>query len=650
MLFSGRRLLVLRIAWITVASLAIILFILSVPNTYASTLRAVQGQVQPEMGLSLETVALLDVLQNAIFLFGFWSVAYLLFWRKSNDGVAYLVSMMLLTTGSLYAGGLPRGSRYLLIPVLINAIAETTQCTFFYLFPDGRFYPKWFRYAIVPLFIFRFLIWLNIYVNGVPQGAIEVGFVALIDVIGIGLQVRRYRKLSTPVQRQQLKWLLIGLTIALIVVIPTIYLLSITKAVTYQSNFWLAFSLKLLRFLAMLSVPITLAFSIFRYKLWDIDLTINKSVVYGLATLILGGLFVVGFGLMQRIFTLVLGDAHAGLSLAIGGAIVGVMFNPTRLRVRQFVDRRLYGFRFDLDQLTQAQNIKPPVQNPSALTGKQLGEYEVLDVIGRGGMGEVYKGYHNGQIVALKVLLDDMSGTDDAIARFQREGDTLKALQHPNIVKFYSVVIDHQPPYMVLEYVEGRTLRDYMREKGQLPMNEVLAFMQPLTAALDYIHAQGVVHRDLKPSNIMLRPAHDGGYELLLMDFGIAKSESYDSDLTGTGAIGTIDYMAPEQISSARDVDWRADIYALGVICFEMLTGQRPFTGNPGQVLFGHLQQPPPDARLIRPDIPATFARAIRRAMAKHVEDRYETAGEIMFDADAEFDAEPQPEMAAAVS
>ncbi|MBX3081588.1 MAG: protein kinase [Anaerolineae bacterium] len=641
LLFSGRRLAVLRAAWISVAIMAIFVFVMNAPYFFAVTLQAAQAQPQP--GITPQASAIFDFIQSCLFMLGFWAVAYFLFWRKSNDGVAYLVSLMLLTTGTMYAGVYQRGTPYLFLNVLINSLGETSQITFFYMFPDGRFFPKWFRYAVVPLFIFRVLIWLNIYINDLPQGAIEVGLLAVLALIGIGLQVRRYRKLATPTQRQQLKWLLVGLVIALIAIIPTVYILSIGEVVTYENNVWLTIILKTVRNLAMLSVPITLAFSIFRYRLWDIDLTINKSVVYGLATLILVGLFVIGFGLMQRLFTLVLGEAQTGLSLAIAGTLTGVMFNPTRLRVRKFVDRRLYGFRFDLDQLTQAQLNKPAVKNPSALTGQHLGDYEVLDVIGRGGMGEVYKGFHNGQIVALKVLPDEMNPTDDAIERFQREVRTLSTLQHPNIVKFYGAAIDHKPPYMVLEYVEGRTLRDYLREKGQLPVEEVLTLLKPLTNALDYIHAQGIIHRDLKPSNIMLRPKGGGTYQVLIMDFGIAKSEGITSNLTGTGAIGTIDYMAPEQIYMARDVDWRADIYALGVICFEMLTAQRPFVGNPGQVLFGHLQQPPPDPRTIRPDLPPALARAVRRAMAKTTSDRFESAGEMLLDAEDEdvLDAAP---------
>ena len=130
-----------------------------------------------------------------------------------------------------------------------------------------------------------------------------------------------------------------------------------------------------------------------------------------------------------------------------------------------------------------------------------------------------------------------------------------------------------------------------------------------------------MIHRDLKPANIMIQP--DGS--AILMDFGITKMTDASSSLTGTGAIGTIDYMAPEQIAAAKHVDHRADIYSLGIILYEMLVGEKPFTGNAAQILFAHLQQPPPDARKLNPDLPEHISEAIQQAMAKSVDDRFQS-------------------------
>jgi hypothetical protein len=586
---------------------------------------------------------LFEVGQNTLFLTGFWAVSFLLFLRKPDDGMAYFVSLLLLITGWMYAGTYERDTPLLLLNVSLVALGETCQVMFFYTFPDGRYLPAWVYRLIPPLYGFRWLVWLNIYINKLPQGAIEVGVLVLLLLIGISTQVYRYRRLATPIQRQQVKWLVIGAAAAVLVVAPAVYLTTISEIISYQTNFPLAILVNLVRNLALLSVPLAMALSILRYRLWDIDLTINRSLVYALITLSVVGVLVLGFLVMQRILSAVfgvIGVAESGLALAASGLLTGMLFNPIRQNVRSVVDRRLYGFRFDLDQLNKAQQeapTKPEVKNPSTLTGRVLGGYEVLDVIGRGGMGEVYKGYRDGQIVAIKVVPTEVSVSPEVLERFEREIRALKRLVHPNIVKIYDGSADHQPPYMAIEYVEGKTLRDYLRDhqsrKMQPSIADARAILKALASALDYMHASGIIHRDLKPANVLLRSVPhtvEGAFQVVVTDFGIAKLDSQSGTLTGTGAIGTIDYMSPEQIHMARDVDWRADIYALGVIAYELLTGTRPFTGNPGQVLFGHLQQPPPDPRSLRAGLPQGIALAVRRALAKHPNDRYDTAGDLV--------------------
>jgi serine/threonine protein kinase len=145
--------------------------------------------------------------------------------------------------------------------------------------------------------------------------------------------------------------------------------------------------------------------------------------------------------------------------------------------------------------------------------------------------------------------------------------------------------------------------------------------MQDVCAALDVAHNQGFIHRDLKPANIMVKP----NGEAVLMDFGVTKMTDASTSLTGTGAIGTIDYMAPEQIMAAKEVDKRADIYALGVMLYEMVTGEKPFKGSAAQILFAHLQQPPPDPN---DDIQRSIAKVIMQAMSKKPEERFQSASE----------------------
>src|SRR5262249_18002489 len=149
---------------------------------------------------------------------------------------------------------------------------------------------------------------------------------------------------------------------------------------------------------------------------------------------------------------------------------------------------------------------------------------------------------------------------------------TLRLLEHPGIVKLYDADPDHQPPYMVIEYIHGSTLSEYLIEQGLLQLQQIFELLKLLLDALDHVHSHGVIHRDIKPSNIMLRRENGQSGHPILMDFGLAKLHEVQSAITGTGVIGTIDYMAPEQIQTSEAVDQRADLYAIGIICFEMLT------------------------------------------------------------------------------
>jgi eukaryotic-like serine/threonine-protein kinase len=206
-------------------------------------------------------------------------------------------------------------------------------------------------------------------------------------------------------------------------------------------------------------------------------------------------------------------------------------------------------------------------------------------------------------------------------------------MRHPNIVNVFDFGSMEDMYYMVMEFIKGHELSGYMQERGRLPLAEAYPLVRDIAAALDYAHEQGLVHRDVKPSNVMLQKATtipDGApYHAILMDFGIAKILGGDSGLTKTGTMGTLDYMAPEQIMASSEVDHRADVYALGVLTFEMLTGELPFKGeSAGQVLMGHLQNSPPNPRDLVPNLSPIVSAALLRALAKKPEDRFEKAGQ----------------------
>lgn len=282
------------------------------------------------------------------------------------------------------------------------------------------------------------------------------------------------------------------------------------------------------------------------------------------------------------------------------------------------------------------------------LTGTQLGPYQVLEQLGRGGMSEVYKGRHPrlDRTVAIKVLPAKLSGEADSpgsifAERFEREARAVASLRHPNIVQVFDFGDVGGTFYMVMEYIPGHDLSRILKEVGALSQQQVRAILAELGGALDYAHAQGLVHRDVKPSNVLLEDLSlkagestsgiPASFRAVLTDFGIAKIFGADTAATKTGMLmGTLDYMAPEQIRSSGQVDQRADIYALGVMAFQMLTGQLPFKAeNPGAVMMAHLQTPAPDPREINPNLSDCVALAVLRALEKEPSNRFEHASDL---------------------
>ena len=259
------------------------------------------------------------------------------------------------------------------------------------------------------------------------------------------------------------------------------------------------------------------------------------------------------------------------------------------------------------------------------MIGTTIGPYVVERELGRGGMGVVYEARHVGlnQQVAIKVLLPEMSGDPALLDRFFAEAQAAAASRHPGIVRILDVNRQHDAAYIVMEFLEGESLTTRVARAAPLPLADVLAITRQLASALSAAHAAGVVHRDLKPDNVYVVPDPDMplGERTKILDFGIAKIASHLASRgrhTRTGTImGTPTYMSPEQCSGAGVVDHRSDLYSLGCIAFEMLTGQPPFPGEVGEVIGAHLYRPAPSIRALRPDVPRPVQRLLSTLLAK---------------------------------
>lgn len=261
----------------------------------------------------------------------------------------------------------------------------------------------------------------------------------------------------------------------------------------------------------------------------------------------------------------------------------------------------------------------------SNIVGKSLGRYHILEQLGEGGMATVFKAYDTNleRDVAIKVIRTELFGSavlERIMQRFTREARALAKLTHANIVHVYDHGEFEGSPYLVMQYVPGGTMKQWMGKP--IPWQDAVRLLLPIARALAYAHNRGIVHRDIKPSNILINEDH----EPVLTDFGIAKIlESEDgATLTGTGVgIGTPEYMAPEQ-GMGKDVDGRADIYALGIVLYELITGRKPYIADtPMAVVFKHMTDPLPRPQQFVPNLPEAVEHILIKALAKQAGDRY---------------------------
>src|SRR5262249_53253572 len=274
---------------------------------------------------------------------------------------------------------------------------------------------------------------------------------------------------------------------------------------------------------------------------------------------------------------------------------------------------------------------------PTALSiapGQQLGSYEILSLLGKGGMGEVYRARDNklNREVAIKILPAKFSNDEERVARFHREAQSIAALNHPNIAAIYELSEVKATRFLVLELVEGETLAE-RSSRGALPTSEAIHIAKQILEALEAAYEKGIVHRDLKPANVKITP--DGKAKVL--DFGLAKArqDSLNPGVTNTGVIlGTAAYMSPEQAKGFA-VDHRSDLFSFGCVFYEMLTGRQAFAGETLPEILASVLETEPDFSLLPPKLNSRIVELLRRCFAKSPKNRWHTAADLRAELEA---------------
>ena len=266
------------------------------------------------------------------------------------------------------------------------------------------------------------------------------------------------------------------------------------------------------------------------------------------------------------------------------------------------------------------------------------GKYKIEKIIGKGGMGAVLAAHHEllGERIAIKFLLGEIAQNPEAVARFNNEAKNAFKIQSEHVCRIMDVGNERGMPFMVMEFLNGEDLSQMLEKRGALPVEDAVDYVLQALEAIAQAHAFGIVHRDLKPANLFLHRRQDGSSLIKVLDFGIAKANTLgdaggNHNLTSTKSmLGSPLYMSPEQLRSAKNVDARADIWALGVILYELLTGTVPFNGETlGELFIAILEQPPPPVSHKRPDVPQILSDAVMRCLQRNIDTRFPNVAEL---------------------
>lgn len=602
-----------------------------------------------QLGLSAAFYATYQTALVVLLAIGFTIAGLIIAWNKSDDWLALLVAFTLIGQGANAFGPLrellPNPDLKLPVNFVISMVLMGLPLSC-YLFPDGKIQKRWMVYVAGLWFTWLMVstFWESFPINIHERGgnATLRYLLSLLAVLSTGIyaQVYRYRNTDNPTKRQQLKWIVFGVAVGILTGIGVNLFMTFFGLTNPSAGSYLIADIvtQTLSVVAQFTVPVAVVFSILKYRLYDIELVINRSIIYGLLTIVLAVVFgIILFGLQYTYRAITNENNPPTIAVVLSTIAVSSLFQPTRRVLRRFVNSRIYGMDVDFDEIKRRNEKLEQVSHLPTSTFTTVGGYQGLELIARGGMGEVYKARHPSlnRTVAIKVLSTYFKDDPDFNRRFAREAKTMAQLRHPNIITIHDYGDQDGLPYIVMEYLTGETLSQIIESHDHVPLNEALPLLQDLASALDYAHQQGVIHRDIKPSNVIIEPittsTNSRVQRAILMDFGIARFVAENTMITASGdVLGTADYISPEQIHGLTNLDSRTDQYSFGVMTYQLLTGKKPFErNNTWAMIRSHLEEPPPDPRIVVP-MTEQAAHAIQKAMAKKPEERFSSIGEFV--------------------
>ncbi len=631
--------LILQAVWVLVLIYIIYVLLIGISwHTGGFFSGSIIGQIA-RISASLFSYSTIEIFCDIYILLGYFSLGVILFLRRSDDWFAIFLSLMILTFGMRVTNlgnelSTRADTQFLFSPILM--MAEAGIALLCWLYPDGRFVPRWLKYILPVLVASGALLywpgspfyWLNL------NQVLVMGISLFWYFSAMAAMIHRYRGATHLNQRQQIRWVFFGMLgpLAWYILFNGLYLFIPSLQVEGTSLYVIfQISMRALSIVLFLAFPLCVTIAIARYKLFDVDFIINRALVYGALTVALVSIFGLVLIAANAAFNAFTAGEQTTLGVLLSALAAGWLFQPTRKALQRFVDRTFYRIKIDYLKTPARRKYQssPDTQTQAPLL---FSGYRDLALIGKGGMAEIYRAEDPtlNRTVAIKVLLSNLAEDEQFRKRFMREAETVSGLEHPHIVKLFDYGEENGLYYMVMEYLDGANLSALLKQRGRIPLPEAQPILTDIADALDYAHTFGLIHRDVKPSNVMMDSGFDGP-RAVLTDFGIAKISGAHTKITASAVLGTFDYIAPEQIQAAADVDRRADIYALGVMTYQFLTGALPFQRpGVGALLMAHLSAPPPDACELVPALPRHTAIAIQKAMSKKPAERFATAGEFV--------------------